>query len=141
MKVPDANILIYAVHRDATRHDACRQWLETSLGSAEPVGLTWLVLLAFLRVTTNARLFDRPLAVSEAMDFIDELVDQPAATIISPTERHAAILRGLLLPTGGAGNLTSDAHLAALAIEHGATLISCDSDFSRFAGLTWREPS
>lgn len=141
MKLPDANVLLYAINADADAHADCRRWLENALGGSEPVGLAWSVLLAFLRIATKAQVFSRPLSVDEGLDVIDELLAQPAAVVVSPTERHPAILRTLLAPLGAGGNLTSDAHLAALAIEHGAELISCDNDFARFAGLTWRDPT
>jgi toxin-antitoxin system PIN domain toxin len=99
-----------------------------------------MVLLAFLRLSTNPRVFDAPLGPAEAFDLVDGWLAQPCATVVHPTERHAAILRKLLEPLGTAGNLTTDAHLAALAIEHGADLCSSDSDFSRFTGVRWLDP-
>jgi toxin-antitoxin system PIN domain toxin len=141
MKVPDANVLIYATNRSAAPHAVCRRWLEEALGSAEPVGFAWSVLLAFLRISTKAQLFERPLSATEALDVVDSWLAQPAAIVISETQKHSAGLRALLAPLGTGGNLTSDAHLAALAIEHGAELVSCDTDFARFAGLPWRAPA
>mgnify|MGYP000847682478 CR=1 FL=1 len=140
MIIPDANVLLYATNRGAVAHEESRKWLEASLGGGEPVGFAWNVLLAFLRIATKPQIFERPLTPTEALDVVDFWLAQPAAVVIAPTERHASTLRDLLLPLGTAGNLTSDAHLAALAIEHGATLISYDSDFGRFAGLSWRRP-
>jgi hypothetical protein len=110
------------------------------LGGTEPVAFAWVVLLAFLRLTTKSAVFDRPLSVEQAFDLIDSWLDQPAAVIIHPTGRHAAILRGLVIHLGTGGNITTDAHLAALAIEHGARLCSCDTDFGRFLGLQWHDP-
>lgn len=140
MTIPDANVLLYATNRGAAAHEESRRWLELALGGGEPVGFAWSVLLAFLRIATKAQIFERPLTPEEALDAIEFWLAQPASVVIAPTERHAAMLRSLLLPLGTAGNLTSDAHLAALAIEHGAALISYDSDFARFPGLTWRRP-
>ncbi len=140
MKIPDANLLLYAVDEQSPRHAGARAWLERTLSGPETVGLTWLVLLAFVRVSTKARVFERPLDVSEALDLVDEWLDQPCTTMLEPTDRHSAVLRTLLEPLGSAGNLTSDAHLAAIAIEHGAEVCSCDTDFARFPGLRWNDP-
>lgn len=140
MKIPDANLLLYAVDEQSPRHAGARAWLERTLSGPETVGLTWLVLLAFVRVSTKARVFERPLDVSEALDLVDEWLDQPCTTMLEPTDRHSAVLRTLLEPFGSAGNLTSDAHLAAIAIEHGAEVCSCDTDFARFPGLRWNDP-
>jgi uncharacterized protein len=110
------------------------------LSGAETVAMTWTVLLAFIRLSTRAAVVERPLGVDAAIGLVESWLAQPCVTVVNPTERHAALLRQLLLPLGTAGNLTSDAHLAALAIEHGALLCSCDSDFSRFPGLRWIDP-
>ena len=140
MKIIDANLLLYAVNEDSPRHEQARRWLEGVLSGTESVGFAWTVLLAFLRLTTRAAVFPHPLQPGEAFDLIDSWLGQPCATIVHPTERHAELLRKLLLPLGTAGNLTSDAHLAALAISHGAELCSCDGDFARFEGLRWSDP-
>lgn len=140
MKLPDVNLLLYAVDSAAPRHRLARQWLETQLSGSETFAFAWAVLLAFLRLSTNPRLFEAPLAPREAFDLIDGWLAQPCSTIVHPTERHAALLRELLEPLGTAANLSTDAHLAALAIEHGAELCSSDSDFSRFAGIRWVDP-
>lgn len=140
MRLPDVNLLIYAVDETSPRHDAARTWLEATLSGTETVALAWMVLLAFVRLSTHPAAFSQPLSTDEAMDLVDGWLDQPCATVINPTVRHPTVLRDLLRPLGSAGNLTSDAHLAALAIEHGAELYSCDSDFSRFSGLRWIDP-
>jgi toxin-antitoxin system PIN domain toxin len=140
VKIPDANLLIYALDETSARHEAARAWLDTTLSASEDVGFAWIVLLAVLRLTTRAAVFTNPFRTEEALDIIDGWLAQPCASVVQPTSRHPAILRGLLTPLGTAGNLTSDAHLAALAIEHGGVLCSCDADFSRFAGLTWQDP-
>ncbi|MCI0415832.1 PIN domain-containing protein [bacterium] len=93
--------------------------------------------LAFLRISTRRGIFARPLQVKKAFEVIDDWLKQPSSLVISSTSRHASVLKDLLLPLGTGGNLTADAHLAALAIEHGATLYSADNDFSRFPGLSW----
>jgi len=136
----DANLLIYAVNQDALLHRKAKSWLESVLSGQEPAGFAWLVLLAFLRLTTRPGLFRRPLTANKAFDLVASWLDQPPAMIVHPGPRHLAVLRDALLPLGTAGNLTSDAHLAALAIEHGAELCSTDADFSRFPGLKWRNP-
>ncbi len=140
MKLTDVNVLIYAVDARAPRHERARQWLERELSGPETFAFAWPVLLAFLRLTTNPRVFSSPLAPAEALDIIDGWFAQPNTTIVHPTERHAALLREALGPLGTAGNLVSDAHLAVLAIEHGADLYSCDADFARFKGVRWHDP-
>lgn len=140
MKLTDVNLLLYAVDMSSPRHRAARRWLEERLSDTETFAFAWAVLLAFLRLSTNPRVFETPLGPSEALDIVDSWLAHPCATVLHPTERHAAILRDLLAPLGTAGNLTTDAHLAALAIEHGADLCSSDSDFSRFPGISWLDP-
>jgi toxin-antitoxin system PIN domain toxin len=129
-----------AVNEDAPLNQKAGFWLESVLSGPETVGFPWNVLLAFLRLTTRAGLFRRPLPVDIAFDLVACWLDQRSATIVHPGPRHLPILRGLLLSLGTAGNLTSDAHLAALAIECGAEPCSADTDFARFHGLKWRNP-
>jgi len=140
MILVDANLLIYAVNRDAPLHRHAKSWLESALAGPDTVAFSWNVLLAFLRLTTRPGLFRRPLSWVTAFDLIASWLDQPSATVVSAGPRHLRILRELLLPLGTGGNLTSDAHLAALAIEHGAELCSSDADFARFPGLHWSNP-
>ncbi|MGC2373221.1 MAG: type II toxin-antitoxin system VapC family toxin [Solirubrobacteraceae bacterium] len=140
MKLPDVNLFLYAYDSSSPRHAAARDWLEQTLSSAETVGLSWIVLLAFIRLSTRSVVVEHPLNVDAAIELVESWLDQPCVTVINPTERHAAVLRELLAPLGTAGNLTTDAHLAALAIEHGAQLCSCDTDFARFQGLRWTDP-
>ncbi|MBI2159935.1 MAG: type II toxin-antitoxin system VapC family toxin [Candidatus Rokubacteria bacterium] len=140
MKVVDANLLLYATDRRSPRHEAARSWLEGRLSGDETIGFAWVVLLAFLRLSTNPHVFERPLSVERALDVVDGWLGQPCAVIVQPGDRHPAVVRQLLRPLGTAGNLVNDAHLAALAIEHGAELNSCDADFSRFSGLRWVNP-
>jgi toxin-antitoxin system PIN domain toxin len=136
----DANLLIYAVNEDAPLHRKAKLWLESVLSGPETVGFPWNVLLAFVRLTTRTGLFRQPLPMDTAFDLVGSWLNQTSAIIVHPGPRHLPVLRGLLLPLGTAGNLTSDAHLAALAIEHGAELCSSDRDFARFTGLKWRNP-
>ncbi len=140
MKLPDVNLLIYAVDESSPHHARARSWLEQTLSGTEMVGFAWLVLLGFIRISTNPVAFGHPLSPAKAFGFINSWLGQPVAAVVHPTDRHAALLRELLEPLGTAANLTSDAHLAALAIEHGAELCSRDSDFSRFEGLRWSDP-
>jgi toxin-antitoxin system PIN domain toxin len=136
----DANLLIYAVNADSPLNRKAKSWLESVLSGQETVGFPWNVLLAFLRLTTRTGLFRHPLPVETAFDLVASWLEQPCATIVHPGPRHLRVLRELLRPLGTGGNLTSDAHLAALAIEQRAELYSSDSDFARFNGLKWRNP-
>jgi len=136
----DVNILIYAVNQDAPLHSRAKAWLEATISGAETVAMSWNVLLAFLRLTTRPGLFGNPIPLDAAFDLIDSWLEQPSVSILDPGPRHRTVLRQLLAPLGTAGNLTSDAHLAALAVEHQAELCSSDHDFSRFPGLKWRNP-
>lgn len=140
MKLPDVNLLLYAIDETAVLHQPARAWVEETLSGSETVAFAWVVLLAFVRLATRAAIFEAPLTSDEALDLVTSWLDQPSTTVIHPTDRHASVLRGLLNQVGTAGNLTTDAHLAALAIEHGAQLCSCDADFSRFPGLRWIDP-
>ena len=140
MKLPDANVLIYAIDESAPRHEPARAWLEATLSATETVAFAWSVLLAVVRLSTKPAVFERPRDVGEALDIVGCWLARPNVTVVHPTGRHAAILRELLAPLGTAGNLVGDAHLAALAIEHGAELCSSDADFSRFSGLRWTDP-
>jgi uncharacterized protein len=136
----DANLLIYAVNSDAPLHRKAKPWLESAISGPDTVGLSWNVLLAFLRLTTRPGLFRNPLPLETAFELIGSWLDQPSVTVVHAGPRHLRILRELLLPMGTGGNLTSDAHLAALAIEHGAELCSSDTDFARFENLKWSNP-
>jgi len=140
VRLPDVNLLVYAADETSVHHESAREWIEATLSGTETVAFAWLVLIGFVRLSTNPRSFHSPWGVGKSLDVVDGWLAQPAATVVHPTDRHAAVLRELLTPLGAAGNLTSDAHLAALAIEHGATLCSCDNDFSRFSGLRWVDP-
>lgn len=140
MRVADLNLLIYAANRAAPQHEAARTWLEDRLSGDETLGLSWTTLLGFIRITTNPRMFARPMQVEQATAIVDEWLAHPNVEVLVPGDRHWSILRALLSESGAAGNLTTDAHLAALAIEHGAELESADADFGRFRGLRWSNP-
>jgi toxin-antitoxin system PIN domain toxin len=140
VRVPDLNLLIYAVDRDSPLHRSALRWWNGTLSGTETVGLAWAVLLGFVRLTTNPRVVRTPLQAGEALDYLDRWLAHPVTTVIDPTPRHGALLRELLAVTGTAANLVADAHLAALAIEHGGTVCSADHDFGRFPGLSWTDP-
>lgn len=140
MKLVDANLLLYAIDTSAPRHARARRWIDSELSGTDTVAFAWTALLAFLRLSTSSRVFERPLGPAEALDVVDGWLARPNATVVHPGERHLALLRELLTPLGTAGNLTTDAHIAALALEHGAELFSSDSDFARFPGVRWRDP-
>jgi toxin-antitoxin system PIN domain toxin len=140
VKLPDVNLLLYAIDEGSARHEPARAWVEERLSGTETLAFSWVVLLAFIRLTTSPRVFQSPLSTSAALDLVDSWLAQPCVAVVHPTSRHASVLRDLLEPLGTAGNLTTDAHLAALAIEHGAELCSTDRDFSRFTGLRWADP-
>lgn len=131
----DANILIYAVNADSYHHKTARRWLEKTLSDTTAVGLAWIVILAFIRITTRASVFEKPITPDRSLDYVDSWLHQPYVSAIGPGEQHWAILKNLLQTSGTAANLTSDAHLAALAIELGATICSTDNDFRRFHGV------
>jgi uncharacterized protein len=135
VKLPDVNVLLYASDTLSRHHATARPWLEDALSGTETVGFALVALLGFIRIATNPRVMASPLTPAEAFDQVDEWLDQAPATVLDPGRRHLGICRELLEASGTAGNLTTDAHLAALAIEHGATLASFDGDFHRFAGL------
>jgi len=140
VKLADVNLLVYAYDQGSPQHPRARDWLKERLSGGETFAFAWVVLLAFVRLVTNPRLFADPMSLGEALDLVDAWLAQPCATVLHPGDRHAMLLRQLLEPFGTAGNLTTDAHLAALAIEHGAELCSADADFSRFPGLRWTNP-
>jgi uncharacterized protein len=140
VKLVDVNVLLYAVDEDSPHHEVAKPWLEKQLSGPETFAFAWTVLLAFIRLVTNPRVFEKPLSSDEALDLVDSWLAQANATVLHSTDRHGQLLRELLAPLGTAGNLTSDAHLAALAIEHGAELCSGDADFGRFGSLQWTNP-
>ncbi|MCS7055073.1 MAG: PIN domain-containing protein [Thermoflexales bacterium] len=140
MIVPDANLLLYAYNASAREHGRAQAWWEEALSSEEAVGLSWQTLTAFIRVGTNPRAFPHPLSIAEAVDVVTSWLEQPNAQIITPSARHWPIYRQLLLEAQAAGPLAMDAHLAALAIEHGATLCTHDADFKRFDRLRVYDP-
>jgi uncharacterized protein len=136
----DANLLLYAYNPRAAQHEASRIWLEKTLSGTEMVRFAWITLWAFLRIGTNVRVFERPLSPADAEAAISSWLAEPNTDVIDPGERHWEILRSLLHAGQATGPLVMDAVLAAIAIEHGATLCTTDRDFSRFPGLKWTNP-
>jgi toxin-antitoxin system PIN domain toxin len=136
----DANLLIYAIDADSPQHARARPWLERVLSGTAPVGLPWIVILAFLRITTREGIMRRPLSPGAALGYVDSWLQQPCVEIAAPGDHHWPILCRLLEATGTAGNLTSDAHIAALALERGAAVCSTDHDFARFPGIRHVNP-
>jgi toxin-antitoxin system PIN domain toxin len=141
VKLPDVNLLVYTTDESSPHCRQARSWLEEALSGTEEVGFAWLALVGFIRIATNPAVFSSPLSTAGAFEYVESWLGAPVATVVQPTDRHAVRLRELLESIGStAGNLTSDAHLAALAIEHGAELFSHDTDFARFEGLRWHDP-
>jgi toxin-antitoxin system PIN domain toxin len=140
MILPDVNTLLYAVNRASAQHALAREALRQGQDQ-RGIAFAWTALLAFLRLTTHRGIFPKPLSVEEALAVVGRWLGHPHSRVVHPGERHIEILGGLLKSAGAGGNLTTDAHLAALAIEHGATIVSFDRDFARFQGLRWTLPA
>jgi toxin-antitoxin system PIN domain toxin len=140
MVLPDVNLLIHAYNSGSPVHARARAWWERTLSDPAPVGLGWAAVLGFLRIATHPKILDNPLTPDAACRLVESWLGQPQVLLVHPGTRHAATLFGLLRRLGTAGNLTTDAHLAALAIEHQAELNTTDTDFARFPGLRWRNP-
>ena len=140
MILPDVNLLLYALDGTSPYHRRTRRWWDGTLSSTKEVGLCYPSILGFVRLTTNRRVFRSPLGVDEAVDIVESWLDQPNVHLLRPTLRHWSIVSGLLRQATAGGNLTTDADLAAYAIEHGCSLHSNDGDFARFEGLRWTNP-
>ena len=140
MTLVDLNVVLYAINTAAAHHAEARTWWESALNGDEPVGLAWSVVTGFLRLSTHAAALPRPLTVEQACVRVNRWLGQPPVRLVRETDEHWRHLERLLSETGTGGNLTSDAHLAALAISRGATLVSFDNDFARFRNLRWINP-
>ncbi|MCY4036300.1 MAG: type II toxin-antitoxin system VapC family toxin [bacterium] len=140
MIVPDVNLLVYAYNEDAPYHEQARTWWEGLANGAERVGFPWMVVAGFVRIVTQHRTAVRPVPPEQAVDLVAEWLSLPQVAPLNPGAQHLAIFRRLVVATGVGGNLTTDAHIAALAIEHQGEVHSNDSDFARFPGLRWRNP-
>jgi uncharacterized protein len=141
VKLVDANVLLYAVNRDAEHHETSRTWLDGALSGGATVAFSWIALLAFVRLSTKVGLFPSPLGTDAALERVHAWTTAGPAVIVEPTPDHATILQRLLGSVGVGGNLVNDAHVAALALEHRCTVVSYDHDFSRFEGVTWEQPT
>jgi len=140
MILPDVNVLVHAHNSDSAVHARARTWWDGCLAGSEGIGLAWAAMLGFVRLTTNRKVVARPLAVHDVTARLASWLTLPHVHVAQPSEGHFALLRQVLEHLGTAGNLTTDAHLAVLAIERGYILYSTDSDFSRFPGLRWVNP-
>lgn len=140
MILVDANLLIYAHVQSFPQHARARAWLDARLNGSAQVGLPWPSLLGFLRLVTNRRVFERPASIADAWQQVNAWLDCDVAWVPQPTDEHREVLGRLLAKVNVAANLIPDAHLAALAIEHGLTLCSTDGDFARFPDLRWQDP-
>lgn len=141
MILPDANTLLYAVNTAAPQHGPALKALAEGFVAPRGVGFAWIALLAFLRLSTRRGIFPEALSVDDALRVVSHWLTHPNAQAIHPGERHAELLGQLLRAAGTGGNLTSDAQLAALALEHNATIVSFDRDFARFAEVSWMHPA
>ena len=141
MKLLDANILLYAYDSDSAQHFACRTWLEAVFNAEETLALPWQTLLAFVRIATNPRAVQRPLTASEACGIVDSWLQRPNVVVLDAGERFWEIFQAQMVEAQVRGPLVTDAALAALALEHGATLCSTDRDFRRFRALKLLDPS
>ena len=140
MILVDANLLVYARVSSLPQHAAAREWLDSRLSEGQRVGLPWASLLTFVRLVSSRRIFERPERVTDAWGQVERWLAVDTAWIPVPTERHAGLLARLLGDVGERADLVPDAHLAALALEHGLELCSTDGDFARFSGLRWKNP-
>jgi toxin-antitoxin system PIN domain toxin len=140
MIIPDINLLVYAYNTEDPSHAQAKRWWEEFLNGTDPVGLPWVTITGFLRLVTHPRVLVYPMSVGQATEQVRAWLECPSVLTVEPGKKFSAIFLGLLDEAGTAGNLTTDAYLAALAIEHQAELHSNDADFSRFKGLRWRNP-
>ena len=141
MLLPDVNVLVYAHIEDSTRdHDKYADWVTRMATGPEPFALSVLVLAGFVRVVTNPQVFDPPSTIDRCFAFVSSLVERPTARIVGPGPDHLDIFERLCRESGATGKLVADAHHAAIAVEHGCTMVSTDADFARFPGLRWQHP-
>lgn len=140
MILVDVNLLVYATDIGSSHHAAARTWWENQLRGTDPVGVGWISVLGFLRIATNRRAVVRPLPLQQALELVDSWLTNPCVRLLEPTSGHWPALRRFLALRGSGGNATTDAHLAALAVEHDCELVSCDADFGSLPGLRWCNP-
>jgi toxin-antitoxin system PIN domain toxin len=140
MYLVDTNVLVHAVNQAAREHPSARDWLANAFVGPQTVAFSWVALIGFIRVSTHPRVLSRPLTPSQSTDIVQLWLDQPNATVIEPQAGHLVVVSELLSRAGAAGDLAVDAHLAALALEHDAEVITYDRDLERFPGVRWRTP-
>lgn len=140
MKLADSTVLIYAVHEEAKHHKAALAWLDGALSAGEAVIMPWLSLVSFVRVSTHPDLYPRPLPIEDALENVDAWLGVPGVIMGDPDRHHSRRMRELLNYSGIGGNLVNDAHLAALALQYGATVVTYDHDFALFPSVRWERP-
>ena len=140
MILPDLNLLVYAHNPRAVQHPEALRWWSECLASNEGIALAWIVISGFVRITTHPKLFERPMSVEDAVGRVEEWLSLPHVHLVHPSQSHFTTWSSLLKQIGTAGNLTTDAHLAALAMERNLILQTNDADFARFSGLKWNNP-
>ena len=140
MIIPDVNLLIYAHNDGASEHEDALRWWEGLLNDEEEVGLPWAVVISFIRLMTRVRPLERPIAIEDAVGYVREWISRPQVSILNPGPNHLDYVERILSAVRVGGNLVPDSHIAALAMEHGAVVHTNDRDFSRFPGLSWRNP-
>jgi toxin-antitoxin system PIN domain toxin len=140
VRIIDTSVLLPAVSPSLPQHKRARSALEAAINDNRPVGLTWVVVNAFLRLTTKPGLFERPLAIEEAWELVDDWLSHPNVRVVQETEEHARLWSELLRSSGSGGDLTTDAWIAAIALAHGASVLTFDSDFARFPAVRWESP-
>ena len=140
MIIPDINLLMYAYDSTSPSHKRAAQWWTSCLSGSTPVGMAWMVALGFIRLWTNSRVFANPMPIALATAHVESWLDRRTVSILNPGPRHAELVFGFLRAEGKGGNLITDAHLAALAVEFRGTIHTADTDFLRFSGVPWRNP-
>ena len=141
MKIVDVNVLVYAADESAKHHEASKNWIERALSGSDRVLFPWITLIGFARIITHTGIMANPRSADEAIDQIEEILSAPGAVVATPGREHPALMREMLAATGTGGNLVNDAHLAALARQYRATVVSFDNDFTRFPGIRWEKPN
>lgn len=140
MIIPDLNLLIYAYDSTSPHHQQASEWWISCLSGRAPVGISWIVALGFVRLWTNPGVFANPMNIDTAAAHVESWLNRRVVEVVSPGPRHAELVFGFLRTIGKGGNLTTDAHLAALAVESGGVIYTSDTDFLRFAGVKWVNP-
>lgn len=140
MKLVDANLLIYSYDPLSKEHAGARKWLEEAISDAEPFGLPFLAIAAFLRIVTNGRIYERPMRMEEALEVVNSWMEQPNVRAVGPGPQHWKLVQEQLIAADATSRMVTDAHFAALAVEYGATLFTTDRDFARFPALRWTNP-